>query len=71
MVITEIIDFSDEMSNKYNHSTLLKVSSWGKVRYIDLDKYCSLVNHEKSNNFSLFDKIISNFSSNILEIKEK
>lgn len=71
MVITEIIDFSDEMSNKYNHSTLLKVSSWGKVRYIDLDEYCSLVNHEKSNNFSLFDKIISNFSSNILEIKEK
>ena len=44
MVVTELIDCSEEISKELGHKTMLKVSSSGIAKYIDLDEYCDLVN---------------------------
>lgn len=63
MLITEMLVFSDEYANASGHSIMLKVASWGKEYYIDLEQYCNMVNNDTTIN-----KFINNISSNILEI---
>ena len=41
MVITGIIEFSDDVVDITKHKTLYEVSSWGKKYYIDAEKYLS------------------------------
>ena len=65
MVITGIIEYSADASKLSKHSIMIRVSSWGKEYYIDLEEYCNLVNSGHIGN------IISNFSSNILEIRRE
>jgi len=65
MVITGIIEYSADASKLSKHSIMIRVSSWGEEYYIDLEDYCNLVNSGHIGN------IISNFSSNILEIRRE
>lgn len=41
MVITGIVEFSDDVVDITKHKTLFEVSSWGKKYYIDAEKYLS------------------------------
>ncbi len=63
MVITELIEYSDNVSNiNGNHKKMIKVSTWGKVKYVDLEEYCRLVDK---------GALISDVTSNILYIEEE
>ena len=48
-------------SDAANHSTMIKISSWGKLYYIDYDEYLAYVGNS----------LISKYCSNIVLIKKK
>lgn len=63
MVVTELIEYSDDVLNiNGNHKTIIKVSTWGKVKYIDLEEYCKLVDK---------GSLISDVTCNIIYIEEE
>jgi len=51
MTITELIEYSDDVSVLINKKTILKVASWGNIYYIDFDEY--------KNQIDLFTNILS------------
>ena len=79
MVITELINFSEEMSKISKHSTMVKVGTYGEEYYFDLNEYClrvnmEIMNYDENKEFPgylgyEYVMIRNNFESNILEIR--
>ncbi|WP_295093418.1 hypothetical protein [Ruminococcus sp.] len=66
MVITEISEYSKDAAKVVGHSTMIKVASWSRELYVDLDEYSDIVNSDVDK--KIFNHVYNNFASNILEI---
>ncbi len=69
MVITEITEYSKDAAKVVGHSTMIKVASWSRDLYVDLDEYSDIVNSDVDK--KMFNHVYNNFASNILEIGRK